>query len=246
MKIGIVIVATNAYFVLGLRFMRRFTHFYRGDNQITFHFFSDTNPTSYLSMDNIIYYPTKHTSWQEGTNSKFTNILSITKEEDYLFYFDADTNVIENFTDAWFFGELVGGEHNLNGHRALPFERNPISMACVPENTKLPQVYYYGAFFGGRTDKMISMCNTLLTNQLIDEEIPFQPGVNDESYINEYFHYNPPTKSIKPYNFKFVISDKGGLGETRDMKLDIEEHKKKILQDTAALWNIQNGIFSYD
>ena len=51
-NIGIVIIATNAYFVLGVRFIKKFMHHYKGDNSITFYFFSDTDPKPYLP-DNI-------------------------------------------------------------------------------------------------------------------------------------------------------------------------------------------------
>ena len=37
-KIGIVILATNAYFVLGVRFIKKFMHHYKGDSKITFYF----------------------------------------------------------------------------------------------------------------------------------------------------------------------------------------------------------------
>lgn len=31
MKIGITIIATNAYFPLGIRFIKKFKHYYKGD-----------------------------------------------------------------------------------------------------------------------------------------------------------------------------------------------------------------------
>ena len=38
-KIGIVIIATNSYFVLGIRFIKKFMHHYKGSQKITFYFF---------------------------------------------------------------------------------------------------------------------------------------------------------------------------------------------------------------
>ena len=79
-NIGIVILATNAYFILGVRFIKRFMHYYKGNNQITFYFFSDTNPKPYIP-DNIDveFYLDQHDNWVDGTNSKFKNIISLTK-----------------------------------------------------------------------------------------------------------------------------------------------------------------------
>jgi len=46
--IGIVLLATNAYFILGLRFVKKFFHHYKGDKKLVFYFFSDENPKPYL------------------------------------------------------------------------------------------------------------------------------------------------------------------------------------------------------
>jgi hypothetical protein len=43
-KIGIVILATNAYFVLGVRFIKKFMHHYKGNSDVKFYFFSDEDP----------------------------------------------------------------------------------------------------------------------------------------------------------------------------------------------------------
>ena len=40
-KIGIVVLATNAYFVLGVKFIKRFHHFHKDNNKIKFYFFSE-------------------------------------------------------------------------------------------------------------------------------------------------------------------------------------------------------------
>jgi hypothetical protein len=246
-SIGIVILATNAYFILGIRFMKRFVHFYKGDCKITFYFFSDTNPKDYIpdSID-VRYFHTTNNSWVDGTNLKFKCILSIQKQidSDYLFYFDADTNVEKEFTEEWFLGELVGGEHYDNNFRLKdnkPFDRNPKSKAYVPENTNLKQMYYYGAFFGGMKYRMFEFCALMYLNQLEDKKIPYEPAVNDESYINQYFHFNPPTKIVPCTEFKFLVSDKGGIGNTREY-LDISEKKKQLLKLKNKLFNIQNNI----
>lgn len=232
-KIGIVVIATNAYFVLGIRFIKKFMHHYKGDSKIQFHFFSDTNPEDYLSDNiNIKYYYERHKEWVEGTNSKFKNIISLEEyDDDYLFYFDADTNVGIDFTEEWFLGDLVGGEHFGNRdwlRDGNGFDKNPQSKAYVDPNSQLPKTYYYGAFFGGKKNKVIEFCKTLREWQLEDKKIAYEPGVNDESYINAYFHYNPPLM-ISNENFPFLVSDKGGLGETRNPNLDIESYKKILL-----------------
>ena len=252
-NIGIIILATNAYFVLGIKFIKRFMHYYHGEYNITFYFFSDTNPIDYLPNNiNIKYTHTTNNNWVDGTNLKFSSILSLTNNcsSDYLFYFDADTNVNHEFTEEWFLGNMVGGQHfaDLGWMKTKKgFDRNPLSQAYVPLDTKLPQMYYYGAFFGGTTKNVFNFCNIMLTYQLKDREIPYEPGVNDESYINKYFHYNSPTKTILAKDFKFAISDKGGLGDTRFPDLDVNEIKKELRINKNKLIDINNcKVIVYD
>jgi hypothetical protein len=244
-NIGIVILATNAYFVLGIRFIKKFKHHYKGSKQITFYFFSDTDPKPYTPDDiDIKFYLEKHNNWVEGTNSKFKNIIKLADcKSDYLYYFDADTNISRDFTEEWFLGDLVGGEHYGNRDwlkNGAGFERNPISKAYVPLDSPLPYTYHYGAFFGGKKDRVVDFCTTLREWQLEDKKIPYEPGVNDESYINAYFHYNPPY-TVLCDKFMFDISDKGGLGETRKIDLNIEQHKEILIQNKDGLFDIKNN-----
>lgn len=243
-KVGIVLVATNAYFVLGIKFIKRFIHFHDGDDHVKFYFFSDTDPEEYLppSVD-IQYINTNHDSWRDATNSKFENILKLPDECDYLFYFDADTSVNQTFTCRWMLGDLVGGEHYGNRDwmkQDKGYDRNPKSKAFVSRDTKLFQMYYYGAFFGGRNRLMKQFCETLYSWQLHDKSIGYEPGCNDESYINAYFHYNKPHVIVTEM-FKFSISDKSGIGETRDVNLDISQLKKQLLEHRHDVIEIQHG-----
>lgn len=244
-KIGIVILATNAYFVLGVRFIKKFMHHYKGDSKITFYFFSDEDPKDYISDSiDVKYTHTQHKNWVEGTNAKFLSIISLENcDSDYLYYFDADTNVSKDFTEQWFLGDLVGGEHYGNRSwlkNGAGFDRFEKSKAYVPLDSPLPYTYHYGAFFGGKKDRVIEFCKTLREWQIEDKKIPYEPGVNDESYINAYFHYNPPT-TVPCEKFMFDISDKGGIGETRNTKLDIAYLKEEMLLHKNNTYNINGG-----
>jgi hypothetical protein len=244
-KIGIVILATNAYFVLGVRFIKKFMHHYKGESEIKFYFFSDEDPSAYISDDvKVEYHPAEHNSWVDATNDKFRNIIDLANcDSDYLYYFDADTSVSRDFTEEWFVGDLVGGEHY--GNRGwlkggVGFDKNPASKAYVPADTTLPCTYHYGAFFGGKKDIVVDFCKTLREWQLEDKKIPYEPGVNDESYINAYFHYNPPV-TVPCEKFMFDISHKGGIGETRNVNLSIADLKSDMLLYKNDVYDISNG-----
>jgi len=247
-NIGIVILATNAYFVLGVRFIKKFLHHYKGGAKITFYFFSDVSPQDYLPDDvNVVFINEQHTDWVSATNSKFKNIISIEEElvnEDYVYYFDADTNVSKDFTEEWFLGELVGGEHYGNRSwlaNGAGFDRNPIGHSYVPLSSALPYTYHYGAFFGGTTKNVIKFCKTLADYQNEDQAIGYEPPVNDESYINAYFHFNPPTYTVPSDKFAFDISDKGGIGETRNTSLDTSALKEEMLTCKHNVYDISGG-----
>jgi histo-blood group ABO system transferase len=244
MKIGICIVATNIYLLLGLKLIHRWRKYYKGNAHITFYLFTDRDPKDYIDTKDIVYLHSSNDSWVDGTNSKFKNILRLEScDEDYLFYFDADTDIINDFNEDWFIGDLVGGQHwgdLLWMANEKPYDRNPKSAAYIPIDTDLKQVYYYGAFFGGAKRKLIDFCKTLRKYQLKDQEIQYEPGVNDESYINREFHYNPPTRTVLSKDFEFMISHKGGLDNTRGRK-DVDFYLQEIRKNNKKSFDIKNG-----
>lgn len=245
MKISIYIIGTNNYFPLALRFIRKFDKFYTGEYQIEYLLFTDQkNVFDFLPTDTTIdikLFHTEHENWRQGTNSKFKNIIdNIDKiDSDYIFYFDADTSVEKPFNEQWFLGNIVGGQHFNNLTHTIPsFERRKESKAYIPLDTDRPQIYYYGAFFGGKKDEVFIMCKKLYEFQYQDSLINLEPIWNDESYINHYFHYNSH-KMILSKDFEFLVSHKGGL-ETRNTKVD-----NSILEKIKACknldWDIING-----
>ena len=246
--IGIAVLCTNAYFVLGIRFIRRFMKYYKGDWEVMFYIFSDRDPSEYLP-EGISYkwIKTENSSWVDGTNLKFKSILSLYNEPlQYIYYFDADTNVSKDFTEDWFLGDLVGGQHyNDTWPQQKPYDRNPKSKAYIPYDTEFPQTYCYGAFFGGKKSKVLGFCQTLLEWQQSDREIGYEPAVNDESYINKYFHYSP-SKVVMTKDFAFDISDKGGIGETRNMNLNIDSLLDEMRLAKDMNYNIRGGELIYE
>lgn len=250
MEIGIVVLCTNAYFVLGIRFVKRFMHFYKGDKKIKFYLFTDENPEGYLPNGiNYQYINTRNDNWTDGTNLKFSSILQLENcTSNYLYYFDADTNVSRDFTEEWFLGDSVGGQHYADQSwmkEVKGFERNPRSKAYIPLDTTLPQCYFYGAFWGGTKEWVLKFCKIMLEWQKADKSWGYEPCVNDESFSNAYFHYNAPTKVVLCQHFMFDISDKGGLGETRNMNLDISEKKKQLKALKDVFINIANNEIKY-
>ena len=242
----IAVVATNIYFLLGLRFIRQFwTNC--AEKNIKFHFFSDIDPTPYLKDGmQCQYWPENHKTWQDATNSKFKNMLKIELgPKDSLFYFDADTSVTAKFTTDWFLrGDLVGGEHYGNRNFLAGntgYDRNKRSKAYIPEDSEHEAIYYYGAFFGGTKQKVTEFLKTLVEWQTYDTEVlGYEPVVNDESYINKYFHYTPP-KMVKCEEFMFNISDKAGIKDSRVVVRVDDTILQRLVELKDKNWHISGG-----
>ena len=222
--------------------------FYKGERKIKFFLFSDINPKDYLPKGvDYVYIHTTNANWVDGTNLKFKSFLSLKDnllDISHLYYYDADTNISKEFTEEWFLGDSVAGQHYADESwmkEKKGFERNPRSKAYVPFDTKLKQVYTYGAFWGGSVEWVMNFCKTMLEWQLADKQWGYEPCTNDESFSNAYFHYNPPSKLVLCKDFAFDISDKGGIGETRDMNLNISGITEELKLYKNDNINIQDG-----
>jgi hypothetical protein len=242
--ISIVIICTNNYSILGLRLINNFMKHYTGNKKIIFNIFTDVDLLDYLPAYNTNKYLIdvnhfKNDNWCDGTNSKFINILSLQAYGEYIYYVDADTNIDRDFDETWFLGDIVGGEHfNNRQSDQKNYDRNPQSKAYIPIDTQHDQTYYYGAFFGGLASNVMEMCKTLYSNQISDKLIGYEPAVNDESYINNYFHYNKPS-IVMDEDFCFLISDKGGIDDIR-VNSNISVYLD-IIKENKDCWYIKNG-----
>lgn len=246
--IGIFLTATNQYSILGLRFLHKFERYYRAakDKPCTFYIYSDVDPRSYIPNLNIVWTNTVHHDWLSAVNSRFQTVIDMDIKTEYIYHFDADTNITRPFTLDMMIGNIVGGEHFGNTTwmaEKKNYDRNPNSLAYIPENTPLPQMYYLGAFWGGRVNNVKNMCKTLVEWQRQDKLINYEPAVNDESYLNKYFHYNKPT-TVLYKDFPFQISCKGGLSDTR------QPNKDKINRLLSNIpnrnWDIKLGEIVYE
>ena len=255
MNIGIVIICTNGYLPLGIRLIKKFINHYKGSNNLKFIVFNnESNIYNYLSEIEIPYVESisnEHKSWQDSTNSKFTNILSIHDMDlDFIYYIDSDTNIVNDFDDSWFIiGDLVAGEHFANRTSMLykkNFDRNIKSCAFIPYNSnEINKMYYYGAFFGGRKEEVIKMCKILYNWQIIDRLIGYEPCANDESYLNKYFDDNKPS-IIFNNDFKFTISDKGGFNELRNIHYVDKNIIKDMISYKECIYDIIDGRIIID
>lgn len=228
--INFFIIATNRYLPLGIRLAKKLPIFYSGRSNLEIHIVSNYNIYDYINpyIENVkinhIYQ--EHSSWRDATNSRYNTIKSFKFDpQDYVYYIDADTNLTKSFNDESFVGEVVATEHFDNRGRLKinkAYDRNSLSKAYISKDTHLPQTYFHGAFWGGRFEYIKLMAAICKKWQDFDQEIQYEPSVNDESYLNKFFHIYPPSKIIEIWQFPFAVSCKGGIAHGRTVSVEYE------------------------
>lgn len=248
-KIAFVITATGPYFILGIRLINKINKHYSGNSIIDIHFFSDEDPKKYVTHKNVHYVNMAHDKFEKITMKKTVNPININyKEYDYIFLSDADTNITKNFSDSDFIGNLVAVRH-FNDKTFMAqvknYERNPLSSAYIPYETKLDQIYYCACFLGGLSENVVAFINEIIKMEDHDLRIGIVPVWHDESYVNKFLHHTPPAFLMDPFDTFLIISDKGNSKELRAGSenppfegVDIEnlKNKIKILKDKD--WDI--------
>lgn len=196
--VNFVSLATNKYRFLGERLVARFAEYFRSPHRFVIGW--DGNRP--------------HKDWVTATNDKNSWMLAQPfHPDDQVFWIDADTNIARDVTADEILGETVAAQHFadqtwMRGKKG--YDRDPRSSCRVPEDTPFAQMWFMGAFYGGRWSKLKPILETLEAMRAADKAINYEPGVNDESRLNWYFHYNPPQRTILWPNFPFLVSDKGG------------------------------------
>jgi len=201
-NIGIVVLATNKYFPLGLRLIKRWRYFYCGDNNFIFYFYSDKDPKDYI--ENVIWKRLEHDDlWFNIAIKKFNAVIDLhNKELDYIFCVDADTNIHKNFYDENFLEDLVAVEHFQNQKGMIndkPYDSNRMSNAYVSKDFLDNPIYYQTNFFGGNNINMHTMCFTCKRWGDEDLEKGYKPTWADEAYLNKYLNVNMKPKKIMTY-----------------------------------------------
>lgn len=246
--IGVILFATNNYSPLGLRFIHKYLRYSKNADETIFYFFSDIDPSAYLKQHEstkVIWKKTHNNDWLEAVNNRFFEVLNLETDSDieYIYHLDADTNINKIFEFPKIDG-IIAGEHFANNSWMKSnknYDRNPASAAYIPLDTILEQMYYLGAFWGGSPNKVKEMCRILISWQLQDKMINYEPGVNDESYLNKYFHYNKPDYTILSKDFPLDISCKGGIANSRHFQKDLTMRLLEDIRKTQGNWDILYG-----
>ncbi len=239
---GIVVLATGAYFLLGLRLVKGFRRYFRGSGRVVFYFHSDNDPTPYLPANSEVrHVHTAHRAWPSVAKSKYRCILAAEAQMradgvEQVCYIDADSNFCSEFSDDWLPPvDLFGAQHFCNAYEDYghpTFETNPASAACLNVGRETEGLlYYYGCIWGGQIDVLLGLCRVCKAMTDRDEAQGLHAVWDDESYLNKYLHdCRSPDAVILDRALPFAVSDKGGMeGTSRSLSFDLREHHEALL-----------------
>ena len=195
LKIGVIVIATGRY--LDLIKDPRFDLI----NSLHTHFFTEDILSIYLFTDgippeNVEHIYQEQLPWPDPTLYRFRSFYEsrdVYKDNDYIFYIDADSRVIsdvgrEILSDFTVVTHWSLGRYKRHG--VIPVETNEESTAAITDQKYLE--YYSGAFFGAKTEKFISMSKELSSNIDKDLENNIIAVWHDESHLNRYCYDNVP------------------------------------------------------
>jgi rfaE bifunctional protein nucleotidyltransferase chain/domain len=195
LKIGVIIIATGRY--LELIQDPRFDII----NSLNKHFFTEDIVNIYLFTDgdppdNVKHIYQEQMPWPYPTLLRFRsfyNSRDIYKDNDYMFYIDADSRIVSDVGKEIISDFTVVQHWSLRRYKnkkRFPFETNIQSTSAITDPNY--SEYYSGAFFGAKTDKFISMSKNLSDNVDKDLENNIIAVWHDESHLNKYCYDNPP------------------------------------------------------
>lgn len=197
MKIGICIIATGKYISFVGRLYQSARQIFLKDHER--HFFVFTDKLTEAPEGTIPCY-VKHESWPSSSSRRFcyfTRYKALLAEMDYLFYMDADMEVVAEVKD-----DILGVGISATLHKSwmdklpneMPYCRDPNSAACVKGEEGA--YYYCGGFWGGRNKEFFELCEKLAQNVEADIAKGIHPINYDESHLNRYLIDHPPAKNL--------------------------------------------------
>lgn len=193
--IGLCIMATGKYDTFVEPLINSAREFFLTEDRVTYFVFTDGKIPA---AEDIVRIQQQRLGWPYDTmmrNSVYLSAEMHFKDIEYLFALDADMRFVAP-VGREILSTLVGTQHPGFFNKQGSYETDRRSQAFVPSRKR--KVYYAGGFFGGKTGAFLNICAA--TTKAIRKDLDY--GIiavwHDESHLNKYFAYNPPTKTLSP------------------------------------------------
>ena len=199
--VGVLLIATSKY----NRFIQGFInsadkYFLNNKADVTYYVFTDNNH-QIQSDRKIVYIPIAHRPFPFASMDRFKHFSENAERfanEDYLFYCDVDTMIVDNIsTDI--LGDLVGVRHCGYYKTPGPVETNTQSSLYVDASYPKKYKYYFGGgFSGGKRNSYLTLSKWCA--EMIDSDVSkgIIPVWHDETALNRYFLDHEPETILTP------------------------------------------------
>lgn len=203
-NVGIIFIGTAKYSNFFKTWHERINKYFLNDCNKYYFILTDQIKDKMFYVPNSKVYYIEHRSWPYVTLNRFTNILKIEKDVknldiNNLIYIDADliVNAKIVFDDLFdknknYFGVCHPGVVKEKNWHSFVTEGNSTSniKSLIRNNNINDFIYHQGCFWGGKSDKIIEMCNILSKNIETDLNNKIIADWHDESHMNYYFVKN--------------------------------------------------------
>jgi hypothetical protein len=146
--------------------------------------------------ENMYVYTIEHKEWPFITLERFETILKAKSElrtRDWILFLDADTLTVSEINEKDVLTHDLIGVHHPCHYLQMPphnapggaLETDSRSSAAV-SGDKVPEVYYQGCLWGGRTESVLEMIKILDERTKADYEKDIIAKWHDESHLNRY------------------------------------------------------------
>ena len=196
MKIGMLVISTGKYDVFVEPLLQSAREYFLKNHEVTFFLFTDSE--KWKETSDVITTYVKHEPFPAPTLKRyqiFDNNKQLLKDQDYLFYCDADMLFVSEVGDEILSDRVATVHPGFLGRRGTPETRKE-SLAYVGPDEKL--MYFAGGFNGGTSSEFLKMSKKLSDNIKTDLSKGIIAIWHDESHMNRYFVDNPPTKVLNP------------------------------------------------
>lgn len=193
--IGLLVMATGKYHGYVDALLDSADQYFCKDHSVSYFVFTDGAVTP---RPNLTIIQQEQLGWPYDTMMRFAVYYknrAFFTQCDYLFACDADMLFVDH-VGSEMLGKRVGTIQPNYLFDAKPYERNPLSTACI--NRSEGQHYFAGGFYGAAHDEFITLTKVITDNICIDLARGYIAINNDESHLNRYFVDHAPEIVLSP------------------------------------------------
>ena len=194
-RVGLLVMATGKYSSYVDALLDSADRYFCKGHEVSYIVFTDGH---IQSRDNLTVVHQEQLGWPYDTMMRFAVYYKnrhVFEHCDYLFACDADMLFV-NHVGSEMFGNHVATIQPNYLFDAKPYERNPLSTACINRNEG--KDYFAGGFYGASKDAFITLTKTITDRVSIDLARGYIAVHNDESHLNRYFVDHVPDIILSP------------------------------------------------